>query len=470
MSAVARIVPDWLRDYQRGAWRFDVIAGLTVTAILVPEGMAYAQLAGVGPQAAFYAAPAALLLYAWLGSSRQLVVAVSSAIAITSAATVSELAPAGTAEYVALTAALALLAGLVSLVAGVLKLGRIARLFSSSVLLGFVFGLALVITVKQVPKLLGIEIETEDFFRSIGEIIRELPQTSVITLVVGLASIAGMVLLQRFVPRAAGRPRRARGLARRVRVARPVRARRRRGRPAARWPGTAAAAGSRVGCGPGTDGGCRRHRAARLRRGDRARTAAGPQARLRGRRQPRALVAIGSANMGAGLFQGFPIGASLSKSAANDRAGARTPMSLVVAAAATALVALFLTPLFEDLPEATLGAIVIVAVADMERIAPLARLWRIRRSDCVLALIALVGVLVVGILAGLALAVGISLAMIVWRAGEGRLQLIGGQSAGAPMETPGELSARRTPGGTTPADALLRQRRRDPRISRCRGR
>ena len=72
MSAVARIVPDWLRDYQRGAWRFDVIAGLTVTAILVPEGMAYAQLAGVGPQAAFYAAPAPLLQYAWPGSSRQL--------------------------------------------------------------------------------------------------------------------------------------------------------------------------------------------------------------------------------------------------------------------------------------------------------------------------------------------------------------------------------------------------------------
>ena len=99
----------WLQGYQRDWLRFDVIAGLTVCAILVPEGMAYAELAGVPPEYAFYAAPAALLAYAALGSSRQLVVAVSSAIAIMSAGVISELATQGTAEYVALTAALAIL-------------------------------------------------------------------------------------------------------------------------------------------------------------------------------------------------------------------------------------------------------------------------------------------------------------------------------------------------------------------------
>jgi len=114
----------WVPGYQRSWLRVDVVAGLTVCAILVPEGMAYAQLAGVPPEAAFYAAPAGLLAYALLGSSRQLVVAVSSAIAIMSAATVSLVAPAGSAEYAALTAALALLAGLTSIAAGLLKLGR----------------------------------------------------------------------------------------------------------------------------------------------------------------------------------------------------------------------------------------------------------------------------------------------------------------------------------------------------------
>ena len=147
----------WVPGYQRGWLPLDVVAGLTVCAILVPEGMAYAELAGMPPETAFYAAPIALLAYAVLGSSRQLVVAVSSAIAIMSAATITGLAPAGSVEYAALTAALAILAGLVSMAAGALKLGRIAQFFSESVLIGFVFGLALLITIKQIPKLLGIE-------------------------------------------------------------------------------------------------------------------------------------------------------------------------------------------------------------------------------------------------------------------------------------------------------------------------
>lgn len=417
-------LPRWLTGYQHRWWRLDVVAGLTVTALLVPEGMAYAQLAGVPPQAAFYAAPAALLLYAFLGSSRQLVVAVSSAIAITSAATVAELAPQGSAEYVALTAALALLAGIFSVVAGLLRLGRIARLFSSSVLLGFVFGLALIITVKQVPKLLGVELTEEEFFLQVAELVRELPQTHVTTLVVGLACLAAMVVLERFVPRVPAAlavlvgsilVSVALGLADRgvavvgelpQGLAAPQ-------LPGVGWDAVPILAAGAVGI-------------ALLAFAE----ATGPAQQLAKEHgyqvdANRELVAIGAANAGAGLFQGFPIGASLSKSAANDRAGAHTPMSLVVAAATTALVALFLTPLFEELPEAALGAIVIVAVAGMERIAPLRRLWRIRRSDLVLALVALLGVLVVGILAGLALAVLVSLGLIVWRAGEGRLDLVG---------------------------------------------
>ena len=137
------------------------------------------------------------------------------------------------------------------------------------------------------------------------------------------------------------------------------------------------------------------------------------------------LVALGSANMGAGLFRGFPIGASLSISAANDRVGATTPMSLVIAAIATMFVALFLTPLFEDLPEAALGAIVIVAVAEMERVEPLRRLWRLRRTDFALALVALFGVLIFDILAGLAIAVAASLGVVAWHAGHAHLRVMG---------------------------------------------
>ena len=152
----------------------------------------------------------------------------------------------------------------------------------------------------------------------------------------------------------------------------------------------------------------------------------------------RELIAIGAANTGAGLFTGFPIGSSLSKSAANDRAGARTPASLVTAAAATALVALFLTPLFEPLPEATLGAIVIVAVSGMMKVGKMRRLWELRRVDFWLAMIALVGVLVVPDPRGARVAVVVSLGVLVWRASEGRLTFLG--------------RARRRPGAGRPAD------------------
>lgn len=373
-------VLSWVPGYQRSWLPLDVVAGLTVCAILVPEGMAYAELAGMPPETAFYAAPVALLAYAILGSSRQLVVAVSSAIAIMSAATISGLAPAGSVEYAALTAALAILAGLVSMAAGLLKLGRIAQFFSESVLLGFVFGLALLITIKQIPKLLGIEAHGESAVELVRDMIPHLRETDLLTLAVGLAGIAGMIALERWLPRI----------------------------PAAL---IVLLASIGVSVAFGLEG-LGVHVVGDLPAGLRGPTlpgvgldalplllfgavgialvafaeAIGPAnefAKEHGGKidANRELIAIGAANTGAGLFTGFPIGSSLSKSAANDRAGARTPASLVTAAAATALVALFLTPLFEPLPEATLGAIVIVAVFGMMKVGKMRQLWKLRRID-----------------------------------------------------------------------------------------
>jgi len=414
----------WLRGYQRAWLPLDVIAGLTVCAILVPEGMAYAQLAGVPPEAAFYAAPIGLLAYALLGGSRQLVVAVSSAIAIMSAATVSILAPASSPEYIALTAALAMLAGLVSVAAGLLKLGRIAQFFSESVLVGFVFGLALLITIKQIPKILGIHAEGEFAVQLIVDIIPKLGATHVPTLIVGVAGIAAMLGLERVAPRipaalvvlvASIAASAALGLeALGVEVVGELPA----GLAGPTLPGVgleaiplllAGAAGIALvafaeAIGPANEF-AQKHG---------------------GTIDPnRELVALGAANAGAGLFRGFPIGSSLSKSAANERAGARTPLSLVTAAGATALVALFLTPLFRELPEATLGAVVIVAVSGMLKFRKMGQLRAARRIDFRLALIALVGVLVMPTLQALGLAVTVSLGVVVWRASEARLTFLG---------------------------------------------
>jgi high affinity sulfate transporter 1 len=419
----------WVPGYQRSWLPTDVIAGLTVCAILVPEGMAYAELAGMPPETAFYAAPVALLAYAALGSSRQLVVAVSSAIAIMSAATISNLATTGTAEYAALTAALAILAGLVSVAAGALKLGRIAQFFSESVLIGFVFGLALLITVKQIPKILGIEASGESALDLVRDMVPQLRETDLLTLLVGLGGIAGMVVLERWLPRVPAAlvvllgsiaVSVAFGLeARGIHVVGELPA----GLHGPTLPGVglealpllfAGAVGIALvafaeAIGPANEF-AREHG---------------------GRIDPnRELIAIGAANTGAGLFTGFPIGSSLSKSAANDRAGARTPASLVTAAAATALVALFLTPIFEPLPEATLGAIVVVAVTGMMKVGKMRRLWDLRRIDFWLAIIALVGVLVVPTLEALGIAVVVSLGGLVWRSSEPRLTFLGRAAGG----------------------------------------
>ena len=414
----------WVPGYQRSWLPLDIVAGLTVCAILVPEGMAYAELAGMPPETAFYAAPIALIAYAALGSSRQLVVAVSSAIAIMSAATISNLAPAGSAEYAALTAALAILAGIVSMAAGALRLGRIAQFFSGSVLLGFVFGLALLISIKQIPKLLGIEAHGETAVQLVRDIIPHLHETDLLTLAVGLAGIAGMIVLERRLPRVPAAlvvllgsiavsfvfDLQARG----VHVVGNLPA----GLTRASLPDVglealplllAGAIGIALvafaeAIGPANQF-AREHG---------------------GKVDPnRELIAIGASNTGAGLFSGFPIGSSLSKSAANDRAGARTPASLVTAAGATALVALFLTPLFEPLPEATLGAIVVVAVFSMMKFARMRRLWELRRVDFWLAMIALVGVLVMPTLEALGLAVLASLGVLIWRASEPRMTYLG---------------------------------------------
>ena len=414
----------WVPGYQRSWLRFDLIGGLTVCAILVPEGMAYAQLAGVPPEYAFYAAPIALLAYAVLGSSRQLVVAVSSAVAIMSAATISEIAVAGSAEYIALTAALAILAGLVSIAFGVLKLGRIAQFFSESVLLGFVFGLALLITIKQIPKILGIEAHGDTALALVRDILPQLRETDLLTLAVGAGGIAAMILLESRLPRMPAAlvvligsiaVSVAFGLgAQGVKVVGDLPA----GLAGPSLPGVGWEALPQLLVGA---------IAIALVAFAEAIGPANEFAREHGGKidPNRELIAIGAANTGAGLFSGFPIGSSLSKSAANDRAGAKTPASLVTAAAATALVALFLTPLFEPLPEATLGAIVVVAVAGMMKVAKMRQLWRLRRAEFWLASIALVGVLVLPTLPALGIAVIVSLGMLVWRASQSRLTFLG---------------------------------------------
>ena len=425
-SLLARYLPilGWLPNYQRLWLRTDLIAGLTVVALLIPEGMAYAQIAGVPPQTAFYAAPIGLLAFAVFGTSRQLVVAVSAIIATMSFATVSLIAVPDTPEFILLTAALAVLAGLISIICGLLKLGRVAQFFSESVMVGFLTGLALTVMIKQVPKLLGIEGGHGNFWERALEIIRHLPETHLATLITGVLCLILLVALEHYFHKIpAALVALVFGIlisvvfgleARGVEVVGEIPA----GLAPPQWPA--------VGLQnwwllfPGALGLALVNFAEAI--GPARNFAASHKYKMDANQE---LIGLGTANFGAGLFQGFPIGSSLSKSAANDRAGAHSQMSGIIAAGVTVVVALFFTQFFYALPEAALGAIVIVAVSGMVKIAKLKHLQRVRREDFILALVALLAVLTFETLEALLIAVIVSLFALVWRASHPRLAVLG---------------------------------------------
>ncbi len=417
-------IVSWLRHY-RPAWlRTDVVAGLTIVALLIPEGMAYAQLAGVPPEAAFYAAPIGLLMYAVFGSSRHLVVAVSSAVATMSFATVSLIAQPNTSQFIVTTAALAVLAGAISVLAGLLKLGRVAQFFSESVMVGFITGLAVLIMVKQLPKVFGLEGGQGNVWERLYDFFVHLPETHLLTLVTGLVCLVLMVLLEHYLPKVpAALVALIVGIAlslalglegRGVAIVGTLPS----GLAAPVWPQISlqdwwllvpGAAGLALVCFAEAIGPARAFAASHHYEID----------------SNQEFVALGASNFGAGLFQGFPIGASLSKSAANDEAGAHSEMSAIVAAGLTALVALFFTQLFYALPEATLGAIVIVAVSHMVKVKEMRHLYHVRKVDFGLAIVALLAVLTIEILQALLFAVIVSVFALVWHASKPSLAVLG---------------------------------------------
>src|SRR5580693_5319313 len=189
-----------LRGYRAGWLRGDVIAGLTVWAVLVPEALAYASIAGVSPVVGLYAAPGALILYAAFGSSKHLVVGPMAATAALSAAAVGTVAAGNSGRFAALTATLAITTGILALAAGLARLGFLANFISEPVLKGFIVGLALTIIIGQVPKLLGIEKGSGDFFEQLWDVITRLGDSQWRTVIVGVLSLAVVLGLRRVAP------------------------------------------------------------------------------------------------------------------------------------------------------------------------------------------------------------------------------------------------------------------------------
>ena len=415
-----------LRGYDRRWVRGDLLAGFTVWAVLVPEALAYASIAGVSPVVGLYAAPPALVLYAALGSSRHLVTGPMAATAALSAAAVADLATGGDAA--AFTAALALVTGAFALLGGLVRLGFVANFVSEPVLKGFIIGLALTIMIGQVPKLLGVEKGSGNFFEQAWDLLGNLADTQGTTLAVGVASLVLVVGLRRLAPAVpaslvavffgvalvALADLDSHGVA----IVGPIDS----GLPGLGLPDGMglddylALAGSSLGImlvgfaeglGAAKTYATRNHYEIDVNR---------------------ELLGLGAANLGSGLCQGMVVNGSLSKTAVNGSAGARSQLSGLVVAAMTVVTLLFLTGLFEQLPEATLGAVVIAAIVELVDIPALTELYRMHtrrlgsiyghaaRADFIAAVAALVGVLVFDTLPGLFIGITVSLLLLLYRA------------------------------------------------------
>jgi SulP family sulfate permease len=421
----------WLPAYPRDVLRSDLISGVTVWAVMVPVAMAYAEMAGLPPQFGLYTAFAALLGYAIFGTSRQLKVTTSSTMAVMSAAVVVVMAAGDPARYAALSAALALTVGVILLLGGIARLGFISDFLSKSVVTGFVFGLALVIAIGQLPKLLGLPSGQGDFFEQCYQLITNLSQVQPYTLVVGVSALAVIFLIKRFLPRLpAGLIALVLGILAvsifnldeygvSIVGAIPT------GLPSPGLPQVSL--GDLPYLLTGALG------IVFLAVGESLGSARSFAAKHRYEINPdQELIALGAANLSAGLFQGFTVDASLSSTATADEAGERTQLSSIVTAVLIIVTLLVLAPLFYNLPNAVLGAIVIASVIGLMDVAELKRFYSSNRVDFMLAMVAMLGVLTTDVLTGLLIAVFLSLLIVLYRASRPYVAVLGkvpGQAA-----------------------------------------
>jgi SulP family sulfate permease len=399
----------WLPAYQRIFLRGDILGAATAWAIIVPESVAYAQIAGVPPQYAFYAAPLALTAYALFGSSKQLVVGATSAAAILSAAAVAA-ASTDPSRAVPLSATVAIMAGVILAAAGVARLGFIQNFLAEPALTGFLFGMALIIVIRQLPKLFGVLAGDGDFFQRLWDLVSHLNESSLSTMVVAAAALVVLIGCERFAPHLPSSLIVLHGVEVVGTIPRAI-----------PHPAIPSVSLHDIGLmASGAFGVALVVFAESYSISARFAATHGYEVDA-----DHELFAMGAANLLAGLFQGFAVSGSASRTAAADGAGSQTALASVMAAGLVLLTGAFLTPLFTDLPEAVLGAIVIMAVRSFFRVAELKRYWRLQRSAFAVGMTALLGVLVFDLLPGLLMAVVLSLVLYIWWAANIKTSVLG---------------------------------------------
>lgn len=448
-SRLSRYVPGLglLRGYRRAWARADLVAGLVLAAILVPQGMAYAELAGLPAVTGLYTTIACLVGYAVMGPSRVLVLGPDSSVSPLIFAALAPLLVAGDDPALAITLAgmLALLVGAIEIGLGVAKLGFVADLLSVEVQVGYMNGLGITIIVGQLPKLFGFSTDADGFVDELHAFFTNLDEASRTTVAVGVSTLAVLLVLPRVsrkVPAilvaivgatvvSAVLDLAAHGV--KTVGALP------QGLPAPSLPWTqlsdvatllVAAVGITL-----------------VSLTDTIATSTSFAGRRGDEVSPnQEMIGLGSANVAASLFQGFAVSTSGSRTAVAEQSGAKSQVTGLVGAGAVALMLLFLNSLLADLPQTALAAVVITAALSLMNLPELRRLWRVRRTSLALSLVATGGVVLLGVLQGILVAVALSILMFFRRSWWPHGVVLGRDAAGRWHKTEGRDDLEELPG------------------------
>ena len=419
---ILRYLPilQWLPNYQLSWLRADIIAGLTVWAVMVPEAMAYSGIAGVPPLVGLYTVPIPLIVYALFGTSRTMVIGPDSATALISAGTVGAVVATHSgatqvAEYVAITSALALIVGVIFLVLGLARMGWVANFIPTPVMKGFIQGLVWVTIIGQVPKLFGIAGEHGNFFEQLWAIIPALAGANTMTTVLGLGSLVLLALIKRFVPKL---PSALTAVivsivlvslfdlgSQGVDIVGKFEA----GLPALAMPHFTLDQLELLI--PGALA------IVLLGYAETLGAAKAASAKSGGSIDPnQELISHGPANIGSAFSGGFVVVGSLSKTSVSMGAGGKTQMASLIHALFIILTLMFLLPLFTNLPHAVLAAIVIEAMLGLLDFGYLKKLWKQSRWELSIAMVAYLAVMTIGVLPGMGLGVALSILLLIYRA------------------------------------------------------
>ncbi len=415
---------DWLRAYDRSWLRGDVVAGVTLAAYLLPAGIADASLANLPPQAGLYACLFSGLVFWLLCSSRQTAITVTSAISLLVGASLGEIAGGDETRFGAMAAGTALLVALIAFTAWLVKAGGIVTFISESVMVGFKCGVALFLASTHLPKLFGFKGAHGSFWERAGHFFSHLHETNAAALTIGLAALAVLILGKVFlrnrpvalvvvvasIAAAALTGLDARGVHLLGEVPQGLPS---VGLPAIQWADLNDLLPLALAC--FLLGAVETAAIGRM-------FAAKHGGRVDANQE---FLALAGANLAAALGRGFPVSGGMSQSLVNENAGARTPLSGLVAALVVLVVVVFLSGLLRFLPQPVLAAVVLVAVSGLFNVPALKHLRRTNRAEYIVAVAALLGVLTSGLLRGVLIGAVISLVLLIRRASRPHVATLG---------------------------------------------